>query len=337
MDEKEKRVREIIGALQEPKLKWKIGDLQLLRYVKIEENVLWLTIELIADDLKLHEQFKVEVENALESLDFAKIKLTLRKANTAGEGIAGVRKIFMVGSGKGGVGKSSIAVNIAVTLSKRGYRVGLLDADIYGPSIPLLLNLAGEKPRVLANDVLEPISTYNIKTLSMGNLVPSEASVSWRGQLVSGTILQFVRKTDWGFLDFLIIDMPPGTGDVQLTIASELKIDGAMMVSMDQELVIDDVVRSIAQLDEKEIPLIGVINNMTSFCCEKCGHEQTLFTSLENRLENVNVMANLPMDKDFCLAGNSGKPYMLNQHSGRIFREFSKIADTLEELLATVS
>ncbi len=337
MDEKEKKVREIIGVLQEPKLKWKIEDLQLLRYVKVEENVLWLTIELIANDLKLHEQFKVEVEDALEPFNFTKINLTLRKANTAGEGIEGVRKVFMVGSGKGGVGKSSIAVNIAITLSKRGYRVGLLDADIYGPSIPLLLNLAGQKPRVLDNDVLEPIFIHNIKTLSIGNLVPSEAAVSWRGQLVSGTILQFIRKTDWGFLDFLIIDMPPGTGDVQLTLASELKVDGAMMVSMEQELVIEDVVRSIAQLDEKNIPLLGIINNMTSFCCEKCGHEQTLFTSLENRLENVNVIANLPMDKDFCLAGNSGKPYMLNQHSGRLFREFSKIADTLEELLVCSS
>jgi ATP-binding protein involved in chromosome partitioning len=335
MDEREKRVREIVGTLLEPTLQWKIDDLQLLRYIRIDKDVLRITVELISDAPELTEQFGNEVRSSLAPLGFADIHLTLRKANTAGEGIAGIRRIFMVGSGKGGVGKSSIAVNIAVTLKQRGYRVGLLDADIYGPSVPLLLNTGGVKPRVLADEVLEPVVAHDIKVLSMGNLIPADSAISWRGQLVSGTILQFVRKTDWGFLDYLIIDMPPGTGDVQLTLASELKVSGAIMVSMDQELVIGDVVRSIALLEEKQIPLVGIVRNMTSFCCEKCGHEQTIFTGGGKALESVDVLANFPLDKEFCLSGNTGIPYMLVNKSGEICYEFNRLADTLEKFSDT--
>lgn len=333
VDEREFQVREIVGALVEPQLSWKINDLQLLRYLKIENNVLRLTIELIADDPGQKEQFRSDVYAALAPLDFSRIDLTIRKANVAGQGIEGIRRIFMVASGKGGVGKSSIAVNLAVTLKQRGYRVGLLDADIYGPSVPLFFNIAEQKPRVLSEEVLEPLEAQGIKMLSIGNLVPRDTAVSWRGQLVSGTILQFVRKTDWGFLDFLIIDMPPGTGDVQITLASELKVTGAIMVSMEQELVLGDVVRSINHLRDRQIPLVGIVNNMTSFCCEKCGHEQTIFTGKSLKLEDVKVLSRLPLERDFCLAGNAGTPYMSEHRSGKIVEAFNRIADALESFM----
>lgn len=330
MDEREARVREITGSMLEPKLKWKIADLQLLRHVRIRNDVLTITIELITEDQELTKQFDSDLRTALAPLGFSKIDLTLNKAHTAGQGIQGIRKIFMVGSGKGGVGKSSIAANIAVTLMQRGYRVGLLDADIYGPSIPHLFNITDLRPRVLADEVLEPVTIQGIKVLSIGNLIPAESAVSWRGQLVSGTILQFVRKTDWGFLDYLIIDMPPGTGDVQLTLASVLKVTGAIMVSMDHQLVIGDVVRSISHLHEKQIPLVGIVNNMTSFCCERCGHEQTIFPGRGRGLDNVKVLAEIPLDREFCLSGNAGSLYMLTNDTGRIHQEFNRLVDVLE-------
>ena len=331
MSDREDQIRKIIGALIEPQLKWKIDDLQLLRYVKIQGDVLRLTIELITDDLTQKDQFRKEVTTSLASFGFSEIDLTLRKAHKACQGIEGIRKIFMVGSGKGGVGKSSIAVNIAVTLQQRGYTVGLLDADIYGPSVPILTKSTNVKPRILSDEVLEPILVHNIKVLSVGNLIEEGAAVSWRGQLVSGTILQFLRKTDWGFLDFLIIDMPPGTGDIQITLASELKVTGAVIVSMPQNVVIGDVKRSISYLQEKQIPLVGIVNNMTSFCCENCGQEQTIFTGSSLELDGVEVIASIPLDKDFCSSGNNGMPYMRDHKNSRVWMEFNLIADRLEE------
>ena len=336
MDEREQRVRELIGSLAEPHLKWKIQDLQLLRHVRITGDSLRLTVELISDDPVQHQQFREQINTSLASLGFSEIHVTIRKTGKAEQGIAGIRRIYMVGSGKGGVGKSSIAVNLAVTLQKKGYRVGLLDADIYGPSVPLLLNTTHLKPRVLGDEVIEPVSVHGIKVLSIGNLIPPGAPISWRGPLVSGTIIQFVRKTKWGFLDFLIIDMPPGTGDIQITLASELKVTGAIMVSMPQEVVVGDVMRSIAYLREKEIQLVGVVNNMTSFCCEKCGHEQAIFTGSGKGMEGVEVIASIPLDKEFCSSGNEGLPYMLVCQEGTICHEFNKIAAALEKTISTV-
>lgn len=220
-------------------------------------------------------------------------------------------------------------MNLAVTLQQRGFRVGLIDADIYGPSVPVLTGTEARKPKVLNDEVLEPVLQHGIKILSIGNLIPRQQAIAWRGIMVSGTLLQFIRKTEWGKLDFLIVDMPPGTGDVHITIASELKATGAVIVSMPQEVVIGDVIRSIEYLQEKKTPIVGIVSNMTSYCCEKCGHQQVIFTGRSLADYNIRELAAIPLDREFCTSGNDGLPYVLTHSESHIRKEFEQLADHL--------
>lgn len=328
-DPRQESVKEIVGALVEPLLKWTINDLQLLHNAEIDDNILKIHVELISDNSEHSHQFKRELLRVLAPYGFAAIELKLTLVESGGKGIDGVKNIFLVGSGKGGVGKSSVAVNLASTLQQRGFRVGLIDADIYGPSVPVLTGTADQKPKVLNDEVLEPVWQHGLKILSIGNLVPRQQAIAWRGVMVSGTLLQFIRKTEWGKLDFLIIDMPPGTGDVHITIASELKATGAVIVSMPQEVVIGDVVRSIQYLQEKKIPIVGIVSNMTSYCCENCGHQQVIFTGGTLEDYNIKELASIPLDRAFCASGNDGIPYMLSHPDGLIRKEFEHLADQL--------
>lgn len=322
-----------LSNLIEPKLKWKIGELNLIKDVHIKGHELFITIQLVTDDPTQKNEFRENVFQSLIGFGFEEIDLTLEKVNTAHQGLDSVKHIILVSSGKGGVGKSTISVNLATTLKKNGFQVGLMDADVYGPSIPIMMGIS-ERPQVLDNEVLAPIDAFGIKTISVGNLVPKDKAVSWRAQLVSGTILQFIRKVNWGHLDYLIIDMPPGTGDIQLTIAHELKVDGVVIVSMPQEIVIGDVSRSIAQYKEKEIPILGIIQNMTSYTCTECGHVQNIFPGTGEEIEDIKNIATLVLEPELCRQGNIGVPYVLKKESGPIVEEFGKVVTHLKAVLA---
>lgn len=331
MEAHKKAVYEVLSPLIEPKLKWSIGALNLVKRLEINDQVLDLEIQLITDDVELINQFREQVFQVLIEFQFSEINLIISKANIAQQGLEKVSKIIMVSSGKGGVGKSSISVNLAAMLKSRGHSVGLLDADIYGPSIPILMGIT-EKPQVLDDEVLAPIMAHGIATISIGNLVPPGKPISWRGQLVSGTVIQFIRKVNWGVLDYLIIDMPPGTGDIQLTIAHELKITGVVIVSMPQEVVIGDVQRSISLYRDKKVNIIGVIQNMVSYTCEKCGHQQQIFPGSLNKISEVPDLGSLILDTDFCEAGNIGVPFVLSGSSSELIDSFQQIAEKLELL-----
>lgn len=326
-------ITDTLSQLIEPKLKWKIGELNLIKDIKIEDNKLTIRIQLITDDQNHKNEFREQVFQSLIQYGFDEINLTLEKVNTAHQGLESVKNIILVSSGKGGVGKSTISVNLAATLKKKGLKVGLMDADIYGPSIPIMMGIK-KKPQVLDNEVLAPVDAFGIDTISIGNLVPPDKAVSWRSQLVSGTILQFIRKVNWGILDYLIIDMPPGTGDIQLTIAHELKVDGVIIVSMPQEIVIGDVSRSIAQYKDKEIPILGIIQNMTSYTCNKCGHVQNIFPGTGEQIKNIENIATLILEPELCRHGNAGTPYVLQAESGPVVEEFNKIAEYLESVIS---
>lgn len=328
-DPRKKKVKDAVGSLIEPLLKWTLDDLQLLRSLAIKENILKLHLNLVTNDADQIYRFKRELLKALVAFEFAAVELELTPVDSEGKGIDGVKHVFLVGSGKGGVGKSSIAVNLAVTLQQRGFRVGLIDADVYGPSVPILTGTAGRKPKVLTDEVLEPVLQNGIKILSIGNLVSSQQAIAWRGVMVSGIILQFIRKTEWGKLDFLLVDMPPGTGDIHITIAGELKAAGAVIVSMPQEVVMGDVIRAIRYLQEKSTPIVGIVSNMTSYCCEKCGHKQDIFTGKSLEDHDIEELAAIPLDKEFCSSGNDGIPYVLTHSEGVIREEFEKLADHL--------
>lgn len=319
-------IKKLFDNIIEPKLKWNINSLGLLKELKIEDDKLIVKINLVTEDENQKKQFQEDVLSHLKQLFNGEIELKIGIAGVATSGIKGIKRIIMVASGKGGVGKSTVSVNLAATLKKQGFKVGLMDADIYGPSIPIMLGCENKKPSVLQNEYLEPIDVHGMKFISLGSLVEKSKAVSWRGQMASGTILQFIQNTAWEDLDFLVIDMPPGTGDIHLTLASKIKPDGVVIVATPQEVVLEDVRRSIDLFEKEHFPIIGIVENMSYFICESCGHENHHFHKSKNFFENTNILARLPLDKELSKYSDEGKPYMLQNIQSKISKEYDALA-----------
>ncbi|MCF2858085.1 iron-sulfur cluster carrier protein ApbC [Pseudoalteromonas sp. SMS1] len=211
-----------------------------------------------------------------------------------------IKHIVLVASGKGGVGKSTTAVNLALALKAQGASVGLLDADIYGPSIPSLLGLVGEQPTAKDDKLLNPMEKYGLKTMSIGYLVPAENATVWRGPMASQALNQLLNETDWGEIDYLVVDMPPGTGDIQLTMTQKLPASGAVIVTTPQDLALADAQKGIAMFSQVNLPIIGLIENMSYFNCTHCGGKNHLFgqdggNQLAAR-HGVPLLAEIPLD-----------------------------------------
>lgn len=228
--------------------------------------------------------------------------------------IPNVNRILLVSSGKGGVGKSTVSINFAMSLKKLGKKVGILDADLFGPSIPKLLNLNGE-PRISDNGKLIPLSNYGLESMSMGYLIAPENPVVWRGLMVMKALQQLLYEVEWSKLDYLIIDMPPGTGDTQLTISQQLKVDGAVIVSTPQDIALIDAVKGISMFQKVNIPILGMVQNMSYFLCPNCNHESHIFGNegaIKKAKElNLDVLASIPLNEQICELADNGKPIVL--------------------------
>ena len=197
------------------------------------------------------------------------------QAHQTKDSIEGVTHIIAVASGKGGVGKSTVAVNLALSLSRLGLKVGLLDADIYGPSVPRLLDIT-TKPETTGKRIL-PIEKYGIKVMSLGFIIREDEAAIWRGPMVQSALMQFLTQVDWAPLDVLVLDMPPGTGDAQLTITQRVALSGAVIVSTPQDIALIDARKAIAMFQKVHVPVLGIVENMSMFVCENCGHEHPIF------------------------------------------------------------
>ncbi|GME89988.1 unnamed protein product [Ambrosiozyma monospora] len=230
-----------------------------------------------------------------------------------------VKKVVLVSSGKGGVGKSTVAANLAIALRNSNLNVGVLDADIFGPSIPKLFNLKGE-PRLSYDGKLLPMINYGIQTMSMGYLLPTEDNpVVWRGAMVQKATQQLLFDVAWSNLDLLIVDMPPGTGDVQLTMSQVLKIDGAVIVSTSQDLALLDVKKGIAMFQKVNVPIIGLVENMSVFVCPNCNHEEHLFgqDGVLNQSDRLGIefLGSIPLNRQICNSSDEGFPVALDKDS----------------------
>jgi len=329
MTELTNEIKKKIGSLLEPRLKWNIGELNLIKEISITENRLFVRIELIEDEYEKREAFKRSVFEKLEDYTFDKKEVCIDKVYVSTHSLKDVKRIVMVASGIGGVGKSTVSVNLAAALSRRGCSVGILDADIYGPSVPALLN-AHSKPQVIDNEMLLPVTTHGMKIISMGNLFPRKKAIAWRGQLVSGTILQFLKKVSWGRLDYLIVDLPPGTGDVQLTITKAVQPSGVVIVSTPQQVAREDVFRCISMFKDMKIPIIGMLENMTAWTCEHCSHVQSIFTGSQEPWDDLPLLGRLPLDKEIWRCAERGVPYMREKSRTEIHRILNHVADILE-------
>lgn len=226
---------------------------------------------------------------------------------------------MLVSSGKGGVGKSTVSTNLAIALRNSNLNVGLLDADIFGPSIPKLMNLKGE-PRLSDKGKLMPLKNYGVQTMSMGYLIPSESSpIVWRGLILQKALQQLLFDVQWENLDVLVIDLPPGTGDVQLSLSQLLKIDGAVIVSTSQDLALLDVKKGIEMFKKVDIPLLGLVENMSVFICPNCNHEEHLFGDggalKEAEKLGIQHLSSIPLNRTICERSDEGYPVAIDKDS----------------------
>lgn len=243
--------------------------------------------------------------------------------------IPGVRHVVAVASGKGGVGKSTVSVNLAAALARTGQRVGVLDADVYGPSIPLMLGTT-DKPKSTEDKRLIPVTKYDLRVMSMGFLVPDGHAVIWRGPMIDKLLTEFVTKVEWGDLDVLVVDLPPGTGDAQLTVVQKVPLSGGVIVTTPQDVALLDVRRGIKMFEEVEAPVLGVVENMSFHVCRACGHESHIFSrdggARMAEEFGLPLLGRLPLVRDIMAGGDAGAPIVVTQPDHAQSRTFVDIA-----------
>lgn len=240
--------------------------------------------------------------------------------------------MLVVSSAKGGVGKSTVAANLALSFARQGLRTGILDTDLHGPSIPTLFNLeAAGPPRLSASDRLLPLTNYGVRTMSMGYLVSATQPVAWRGLLIQRALQQLLHEVEWGGLDILVLDLPPGTGDVPLTVAQQVHLHGALVVSTPSVLAHMDVVRGKELWRKMDVPLLGLVRNMASFTCPCCGEVTKVFgkSARANDAGDVEVLADIPLDTAICETGDAGQPCVVGEPDGVGAKVFAKLAERL--------
>jgi ATP-binding protein involved in chromosome partitioning len=250
--------------------------------------------------------------------------------------LPGVQSIVAVASGKGGVGKSTVATNLAVALSQAGLRTGLLDADIYGPNIPLLMGVDGQ-PEVRDDNRIVPFFNHGVKMQSLGFFLTDSTPVIWRGPMVMKAVQQLLQDTDWGELDVLVIDMPPGTGDVQLTLVQTVPLTGAVLVTTPQNLALLDVQKGAEMFRHVDAPLLGIVENMSFYLCPDCGKETEVFRhgggQKESERLGIPLLGRIPLESAVCDAGDAGVPVVVGEPDGRAGQEFRQVAAAVVDVL----
>ncbi|MDE3116148.1 MAG: Mrp/NBP35 family ATP-binding protein [Pseudomonadota bacterium] len=254
----------------------------------------------------------------------------------AKQGIAGVAAVIAVASGKGGVGKSTVAANLALALSRLGLKTGLMDADIYGPSVPRLFGIR-EKPGTEKNKLL-PIEKFGIKTMSIGFLVDEDSPVIWRGPMVQSALMQLMNDVVWAPLDVLVVDMPPGTGDAQLAMAQQVPLKGAVIVSTPQDIALIDARKGIAMFEKTQVPVLGIVENMSVFVCPNCGHETHIFGHGGARAtaerQSIPFLGEIPLVPLIRETSDAGTPVVWLEPEGREAQAFLAVAEKVAEKIA---
>ena len=298
----------------DPDLKKDIVSMGMIKDLELNSGNLKFTLELTTPACPFNEEIEQDVRKAIDELDGIDnfdMKVTAKVMEgrdlAADEVLSTVKNIIAVASGKGGVGKSTVSLNLALALSKTGAKVGVLDADIYGPSIPLMLGMKNAAMQVAKNaggvDLLQPVETYGIKVISFGFFAQQDHQAAiYRGPIISGILKQFLTQADWSNLDYLIVDLPPGTGDIPLTLAQTIPITGILVVTTPQEVASNVASKAIGMFDKLNVPLLGVVENMSHFVCTKCSEKH-----------NIPFLGEIPLNSGIMEGSDSGKPVMITQ------------------------
>jgi ATP-binding protein involved in chromosome partitioning len=335
-------VTNALRQVEDPIFQKPLGELGTLLETRVEDGRVWAKIKVSSPSEEVRKTIRKRVDEALEPLEvgFVEVELSVEvptRETTSEDPIPDVRNVILVMSGKGGVGKSTVATNLALALRRLGSRVGLLDADIYGPSLPTMLGIEGH-PTSKDGKRIQPLQRFGIKLMSIGFLLedPKQAVV-WRGPMLHGALQQFVNDVDWGGLDYLVLDLPPGTGDVALTLAQKLRITGAIIVTTPQEVALQDVYKSVSMCQKLNVPVLGVVENMTHFV-DSAGVTHQLFGSGGGQriadFAEAPLFGQVPLDPLVREWGDQGTPVVQAAPSSLAAQAFVSIADALAERVA---
>ena len=333
----EQAIRDVVGAVVVPYTGQTLAEAGAIDQLECNEGVARISLRLGFPAAgyrdSLGSLIAAEVQ-ALPGIDRCETNIDWRIVTHAVQRnlkpLAGVKNIIAVASAKGGVGKSTTAVNLALGLAREGAAVGLLDADIYGPSQPIMLGLQGQSPASSDGQSLEPLRAHGLQAMSIGFLIDPDQPMVWRGPMVTQALNQLLTQTRWSDLDYLIIDLPPGTGDIQLTLAQGVPVSGAVIVTTPQDIALADAIRGLKMFEKVAVPVLGVVENMSTHVCSHCGHEEAIFGQDGGRLmaeqNGVPLLGSLPLDIAIRSQTDSGRPTVIADPEGAISLAYREIA-----------
>ena len=321
----------------DPYLEQDLVSAKCVKDIKIDGDKVKLVVELgfpskgYQDEMVAKLKEKVEAVEGVSSLEVEiDSRIVSHAAQKGVKHIKGVKNIIAVASGKGGVGKSTTSVNLALALAAEGATVGILDADIYGPSQPRMMGLSNKKPDSPDGKTLEPIVNYGVQSMSIGYLIDEDTPMIWRGPMVTQALEQLLNDTNWREVDYLVIDLPPGTGDTQLTLAQKVPVSGSVIVTTPQDIALLDARKAYKMFEKVEVPVLGVVENMSTHICSKCGHEEHIFGEGGGKgmaeQYNIPFLGALPLDITIREEADAGKPTVAAEPDGRIAQIYRDIA-----------
>ena len=343
---------EVLNALrqvQEPELHKDLVTLNMVRALAVEGGNVRFTLMLTTPACPLKDRMRQEAEEAVRKVSgvqsvqiqfSADVKKTSRLGDNAQLPV-GLKNIIAVASGKGGVGKSTTSVNLAVCLQKSGAKVGLLDADVYGPNIPMMMGIPEERPSVNDKEQLIPFENHGVKVISLGFLVEPGKAVIWRGPMLHGVIRQFLTSVEWGELDYLVVDLPPGTGDAPLSLVQTVPLSGSVIVTTPQAVALSDVRRSIAMFNEVRVPILGIIENMAGLDCPHCHKRIDLFGGQGGKVLSeeygVPLLGQVPFDPSVGQSGDRGIPISIAQPDSPQAKAFKSAAEWVAARVSVIN
>ena len=340
-------ILEKLRQVKDPDLHRDLVSLGFIKNLKTEGDRVSFEVELTTPACPVKEQLKVQCEEVVKTLEGVReVHVTMTSQVRAGTPqdnrivIPNVKNVIAVASGKGGVGKSTVTINLSMALASQGARVGLLDADIYGPSIPLMMGTQAAKPESREKRVI-PIERSGVKMMSMGYLIPEGEPVVWRGPMVHGALTQFLSQVEWGELDYLLIDMPPGTGDAQLTISQSAPLSGAVIVTTPQGVSLIDARKGLKMFQNVKVPILGVIENMSGFICGHCQEVTPIFREGGGeklaKEKDVPFLGALPIDPQVAETSDRGAPMVITYPEAEVSKRYVKMAQNIAAQLSVMS